>query len=365
MVSPQIGGAEEVGKRAHLPADVGQDLGAERVRGMDRKRGLGLQHLALQRRQLPVEFRVRQILDMRRDLVELADDRARIERIEGEEVDHRLAAGRDRVAAPMRHDAVGRLHGKVEAAVRRAGVGQFGQKRAQQIGPLHRLADRQEAPAHEAIHVVVDQPGKARDLAQKHGHGADHVVAGTHRLRHGGDGLVEIVERVPAVDREPVADMAGGRGRGLQHRLQTERETLVGIGIEPLEQAGRHLQQGRVGGRHVGEAGVIAAQDADGVFRPLHIAAHPVEIVGRPARQHARLLADGAACPGVGQHALAAHRFAPDDPDIGGRTAALHGERGGIRRPPDAREAAGHRGIIADVAVTVSSVTATSRLILV
>ena len=78
----------------------------------------------------------------------------------------------------MGHDAVADLEQHFERAVGRILAGQPGDDAGDLDAALEAAADLEEAPAGEAVHVLVDEAGEAGELAQQHGHRAGRVVAG-------------------------------------------------------------------------------------------------------------------------------------------------------------------------------------------
>lgn len=75
-------------------------------------------------------------------------------------------------------------------------------------------------------------------------------------------------------------------------------------------------------------------------FGAFDISAEPEQIVGCPARQAARHVAGEAALGR--QQRVALDRLVADDPDIGSRSARLHGDRRDIGAGADAGKTAGH-----------------------
>ncbi len=113
---------------------------------------------------------------------QVVEDGPRVQGIEHQQVDHRVAVGLHGIAAPMGHGAVGHLHREVEGALGRLRVGEVGQHGGCGHGPLQRPADGQEPPAHRVIHVLVNEAGEAIDLAEQNPHRPRGVVADLHPL---------------------------------------------------------------------------------------------------------------------------------------------------------------------------------------
>jgi len=275
------------------------------------------------------------------DLAQVVEHRARVHVVERQQVNDGSARGGDRVAPAVRHDAVADLDRKIERAVRRVRIGEPGQRAGHGDGPFERAADRQEPPAGEAVHVLVHQTGEAADLAQQHAHRAGGVVAGGDALGHAPGGLGKIVQRRPAIDREPVADVAGADDRRVEHADQRRRHRGLGVEADRLEILGemRAERRGGVGG--FGQPHVVGAQQPHRALSALDVAAEPVEVVAGAARQHA------GPDPRVGRGGGRQHadRFDPalaDHPDVGGGAAALHADGARLRGPADPGEAALH-----------------------
>ena len=143
---------------------------------------------------------------------DLEQHRARIERIEHQEVDGALRAGAHRVAAAVGHHAVADLEQHFERAVGRILARQPADDAGDLDAALEAAADLEEAPAGEAVHVLVDETGEARELAQQHGHRARRVVAGL-------DPRGEVAARSCADRRAPASRRArSGRGSGSRCR---------------------------------------------------------------------------------------------------------------------------------------------------
>ncbi|MPL73748.1 hypothetical protein SDC9_19554 [bioreactor metagenome] len=323
---PQIRRADEIRDRGQIAAQGRQPPGVDLGRCGDQQRAFDRHDRAQQRRQPAVLARVRQRLGQIAQPLHLEQDRARVVGVEGEQIDDGIARGLDPVAALVGDDAVGDLDRHVERALGRLGIGEGGQERGERIRPLKRAAEAEEAPAREAIHVLVHETGKAGDLAQKHRHRPRCVIAGLGRGGHPPRGLQHVVQRRPAIGREPVAHLARTAARRLEPVDQRRRHRFGEI----VTIAGQELvepQQARiirvVGG---GQAQVIGADQADRVLAALDVAAEPIEVVGG-ARGQDR----GGGAVEIGRRArregFLRHRPVRDHPDVGDRAAALHRQR--------------------------------------
>src|SRR5688572_2979466 len=95
-----------------------------------------------------------ELFDLLAELGDLEDHRARVERIEHQEVDRALYARMHRVAPAMRHDAIADLEQHLERPIRRVLARQPGGDAGDLDAALEPAADLQEAPAGEAVHVL-------------------------------------------------------------------------------------------------------------------------------------------------------------------------------------------------------------------
>ena len=102
----------------------------------------------------------RQRGEMRFHPVELKRHRARIVRIEHDEVDDGCARRDHEVALPIGDLAIGKLEKHFEATVGRAGEREGAHQAAGDDASLDAAAEFEEAPARKLRHVFLRQPGK-------------------------------------------------------------------------------------------------------------------------------------------------------------------------------------------------------------
>ena len=219
---------------------------------------------AIEGRHLTVDEGVRQLLHFAVDLVHLEEDRAWVERIERQKVGHRQARCVDVVAAAVGHDAVADFEQHVERAIGRLGTGHMAEKPRHVQPALDIAPERQEAPAGEAIHVLVHEAGKTRKLAQEDRHGVAGVVAVLHPLLETAGGLGEIGQRQPAVRGKAVANVAGRVDGAVDVAQQAFRYGFLGVYVDGGQIGGDVGEQRLVGIGGFGEAPMPGAQDAQG-----------------------------------------------------------------------------------------------------
>ena len=273
------------------------------------------------------------------DLGQVKQDRARVLPVQRQQINHAVAAGHDGIALAVGHDAVADLEGKIQAAGRGLRIGQQRQQVGHGRGAFQRPPDGQELPAGGAVHVFMHQPGEACNLAQQHAHRQRSIVARRHGAGHAAHRLFQVLQRGPAIDRKAVAD-AAGRPHGMAQRPdQAGGQRLGGVKAVAFEVLRDDFAQ-RVGPRR-GQAGIVGAGQAQQPFAAFHIAAQPVQIVGRPAGQGAGFC-PGKGAAGFGQHGIIGHRRVRHDPDIRHRAALPHRDGGGIGRGADPGKTARH-----------------------
>ena len=241
----------------------------------------------------------------------------------------------------MGHDTVADLQHHVERAIRGVRPRQPGQHARDLDATLQPSADFQEAPAGEAIHVLVQQAGEARELAQQDSHRPRGIIARRNDSGEAMHGLGQVLQRQPAVGREAVAYLAGAVDRAVQRADQGRRYRHPDIDTEGFEMIPYVDEQRHLGIGRLGQPRVIGAQHPHCVLGPFDVAAEPCQVLGGAAGQAAR----HGTVEGVlfaGQQRLAFHRPVADHPHIGRLAAALHGKSRRVERETDAGEAARH-----------------------
>ncbi len=217
----------------------------------------------------------------------------------------RAASGLDGVLAAMGHDAVADLQHHVERAVRRVLARQQAEHAGDVDAAFEPAADLEEAPAGEAVHVLVQQAGEAGELAQDDGHGAGRVVARRDRRRR-------ICGRSSTGRAAPASHRArSGRGSGRRCRRRCRR-SRPGRAGSPLRRRCRTVRDSRACRRAAagpGRRSRPAARDRRAGCGPclgaLDIAAEPDQVLGGAAGQAAREVAREAVAL-AGQQRLAA-----------------------------------------------------------
>ena len=242
----------------------------------------------------------------------------------------------------MGHHAVAVFDGQVQRPVGCARVGQHRQHGGHAHGAFVQPPDGQEPPAHEAVHVFVDQPRNPRQLAQQGRQRPGGIVARLRAAGHAAGGLVQIGQRRPGIGGKPVAHPPCRADGGRQRIEQPLRDRLARVHPLQREQRGRGIQQRAGGAAAFGQPDVGGAQEPHHAFGAFDIAAQPEQVVGRARRQRA----GAAAAHRLARHRRqrgARHRAGADDPDIRRAAAALHGDGLRIGAGADAGEPAGHR----------------------
>ena len=266
--------------------------------------------------------------------------RARVLRIQRQQINHRFPCRHHRIALAVDHDAVAHFDREVEAAIGGGIAGHGGQKVGHHRRPFQRPANGQKLPARRAIHVFMHQSGKAADLAQQHRHDQCGILTfcgGPGNSRHG---FLQILQRRPAIDRKPVADIAGTIDSRCDGAFQRGGDRLVQGDPVVFQPVPDQFQQ-RFRCRFI-QTTMIGADQAQDAFGPLDIAAQPEQIVRRPGGQGSGFGADERRI-GPRQHAGRIDRCVADHPDIGHRPAVAHRDRGIVPGLADAAKAALHR----------------------
>ncbi len=125
----------------------------------------------------------------------------------------------------MRHDAVADLEQHFERAVGCVGRGEPAGDTRHLDGTFDAAPQLEEAPACKAVHVFMHKAGEACELAQQHGHGTSGIVTDLQARGEAMGGLLQVIEREPAIGREAVADLAA-----LCTALLMEDSSPVGMG---------------------------------------------------------------------------------------------------------------------------------------
>ena len=252
------------------------------------------------------------------EAVELEGHRARIVRVEQEEVEDRLELGLRPVPATVGDDALGRREHRLEAGGCRSpcpvvSVSVARRRRSSWMRPLEAPAGIHEPPAGIAHHALVDQPRQGQQALHDPLEHALHVGLGfVERAAKVEDLTVERPDGQPGVIGQLIAHAVGGveevmDGVGQRARPGRVDDQLVELGTRPLELVrpdavgetgpGRgdrgqgdeqHAQTGRSG--WVGVAGKVVAPVVDDsqqpghVLGPLGVTAQPEEVLGDPRR---------------------------------------------------------------------------------
>ncbi len=101
--------------------------------------------------------------------------------------------------------------------------------------PFQRPADAEKPPTGKPVHVFMNEPGKAVDLAQQNAHRPCGVIALGQLFSRPSRCSGKIVRSHPAVDGEPVADLAGAFDRSIQGLQQAFGDAIAYTDPDPFE----------------------------------------------------------------------------------------------------------------------------------
>ncbi len=295
---------------------------------------------------------------MRLDPRQLMHDRARIVRIERDQIDHRRARRHHHVAQPVGDLAVGELQQHVERSLGRRAEGKLPHEARGRHGALDAAAKLQKAPAGLLAHVLLLKPGERRNDAQRTVDAVEDRAFVRSLVERRVDHLDQIGERPPGIRREPIADHRGRRlrragelrQRAIELTLQQRRrrnqrrpgvEHALGHRIPGAQQAGNIGAKLARLGRNVGGAIDQSAHQTQRRLGALDVAAKPEQVGGGPARQRSGGAVDGDAVGRRQQRGLR-HRPFRQDPGVGGAPALLQVDRPRVEIIGDPDEAARH-----------------------